>query len=338
MKSLLPLSLMMAFCFGLGHSVALAEAPRCTEVFALSDYEQRQHFGELKNKFYYTGDRTTNLAFDVFKNFKKGFRDPDFYEVFKDRNDDVRMLFKNWYPEDATDLDIVLRRMGPKLFPLILDPGIRYRLQDFLQVLENLPRSLPHTPIAVREYYSDYLGYITVYRGMRLEKETLPGLKATGFPSRNFYNPKALSGNSVYDFGRFFHKGPNGDIELRLEGAGQRSMSQSFTGIRILAEGFAINNKTEHELSGSTQAAILLTAEVPVLDLIEHRMLSSVGFVGRHGWKLSHFKANDKWVWGGSQGLEYFLIGPMDPRWIVDVSEVTSGSGLGPQKFLGISH
>lgn len=328
--SQLILSLSLAFSPLTTH----AESPQCAGVLLLENQSEREQFDEVRRVLYHDITKDNTFPFAFFKNFKNAFRDPGFYQIFESRPDLVKSLFKKWYPTDRRDLDQVLRRTGPYVFPLILDPGIRYRMNHFLDFLDRLPQGIDRKAWSIRDHYSEALGYRVIYRGMRLTKEQLEAGKVSGFAPLLSYSPEKYTESSIADFNIFFQRGPDHDALSRVDGF-TRTFSQSFTGIRGLAEGFAINEKAR--FANSDKLAILVTAEVPVLDLIEFRMLSTVGPFDYHAWKLSGFKANGKTFWGGSKGLEYFVFGPLNPRWIMDASEVRSGEGLGPIKFLGIS-
>lgn len=279
----------------------------CSELFAES----------LKSNL----DRVAFKQFNFSDFLLNGFRNSSFYDYFKKDVNSVRTIYKRWYKDHQSQIDrqfnSSLKVLGPQRISLILDPGINFRLNEFLPFAKRIIEETPDiTSINLRQAFSDHVGFITLYRGITYDSQHIDSYISKGLPSMFYDYTSGIAKTNHHNhllMREFFMEGPIQDIIQRVYSSSGRtamhSLSQSYSQNIELAKSF-----TKAEDPGRHHQGYLFEVKIPRLETLQEKDFQ--GFILNLFRKLTPLQANNQWFYGGANGLEVFVFGRIEPQWL----------------------
>ncbi|MGZ3739646.1 MAG: hypothetical protein ACXVB9_09755 [Bdellovibrionota bacterium] len=229
-------------------------------------------------------------------------------------------------------------KLGKEFLPLLIEPGVADRLDQFLAFSEKQPDLKKLSPLELRNRFADSLGTVTVYRGVGVQPSEVPAMKKNGLTSAGFasdFSKGDRSGISTY-FG-----------SVLLDDPQVRSFSDTIAMVRApdktdpplgliavtdyheVAEGVgAYYGKTARK----NAKLEVLKMEVPAIQvlstggIIHHKWDNSFGASMRF-WNPStgQFVRDVPWT---DKGLERYVQGLIDPSWIKSVETIEAPKSM----------
>lgn len=168
------------------------------------------------------------------------FATRSFYNFFSNGDINPQALLRKWYPQDAKRIEKKLSALPPKYLLLGLDPGLLWRIDEFVAFAKPMlakPTSLPIHPFELRQMFETHL----IQRG----KAEALDLKKTGLRAPvQIHTTAAAKIRAFFDATAYYNSGPQVEISRRLGPHGDRSSSalQSISGYREIASSIAFHD------------------------------------------------------------------------------------------------